>query len=125
MTITNEATTSTAGPPVILPFDVPDELAALEATDVTLIGEALETVDIGPLGGIYYRVAAPDLMVAIDDARKLLNQAEEAVLDARQARIEAERHRCYCDALLDADEETCGSVRCGREYALDRQGLIP
>jgi hypothetical protein len=109
----------------LVPLPVPDELATSEATDVTLLGEAVETVDVGPFAGCYFRVVAVDLVVAVDQARRLLDEIERVVLDARQDRADAERHRCYCDLPLEVDELTCGASRCQREWALDRQGLIP
>lgn len=116
MTLTTEATTTR-------PLPVPLELATAEAVDVTLLGQTMETVDIGPFDGCYFRVSAFDLVVEIDNLRRLLDQAEEAVLDARQERMMADRRRCYCGALLDIDEPTCGALRCSRELALDGSGL--
>lgn len=95
-----------------IPLAVPDELATAEATDVTLIGEAMETVDVGPFDGAYIRLCATDLVVAVDQARRLLDQIEEAVLDARQERTEAEQHECYCGVRLDPEEACCGARSC-------------
>lgn len=124
MTLTTEATTT--GAPRIVPLPISALLACLEAVDVTLIGDALETVDVGPIDGTYYRVSARNLLHEIAVARCLLDNAEEAVLDARQERAEAERHVCPgCPTMLEPDENTCGSARCEREWAMDCAGLIP
>lgn len=118
--------TITDTPVTILPLAVPDALATAEAVDVTLIGDAMETVDVGPFNGVYFRVAADDLVVAVDQARRVLDELEAAVLDARQDRMEAQRHECPgCPTRLDPDEVTCGAAYCNRIYAQDCAGLIP
>lgn len=96
---------------------VADALARAEAVDVELHGETSESIDVGPFDGTYYRLNAPDLVVAVDAARALLDQIEAAVLDARQERMDAERHDCSCGVRLEIDEPTCGSAICGRRYA--------
>jgi hypothetical protein len=112
MTLTTEATTK---PPTIVALPLSGELARLEAVDVTLIGDVLESIDIGPNGDTYYRVTARNL---------LHDLAEEAVLDARQERLDAERHVCPgCPTLLEPDEDTCGAARCNAEWAMDCAGL--
>lgn len=117
MTQTYEATTT-------VPFAVPTELATVEAVDVTL-GDVMETIDIGPFivgpfVDVYYRASAPDLLVEIDRARRILNAAEDAVLEARQVRMDAQRRECPgCHTLLDEAEQTCGDARCERVYAED------
>lgn len=102
---------------------VPAELLdrALEAADATIERDA-ETVAVGPFGDVtYYRVSAPDLVVAVDEARRLLDEIEAAVLDARQDKIDAERHQCaFCSTLIDGDMETCGHSVCDRRLAAER-----
>jgi hypothetical protein len=121
MTLTTEATTK---PPTIVALPLSGELARLEAVDVTLIGDVLESIDIGPNGDTYYRVTARNLLHEIAMARCLLDLAEEAVLDARQERLDAERHVCPgCPTLLEPDEDTCGAARCNAEWAMDCAGL--
>lgn len=120
MSSTIEAITTTVA------FGVPDELAAAEAVDVTLIGDTLESVDVGPFAGVYYRVSAANLVHAVAVCRALLDEIESAVFDARQERLDAERHVCPgCPTLLEPDENTCGSARCEREWAMDCAGLVP
>jgi hypothetical protein len=106
---------------IVLPVAVPDELATAEATDVTLIGDALETVDVGPFDGAYYRLSATDLVVAVDRARRLLNEIETAVLDARQDRYQALLRPCpWCSTLIEPDEDDCGSGTCARAAAAEQ-----
>lgn len=112
----------------MIPMAVPDELATAEATDVTLIGEVMETVDVGPFAGAYLRICAPDLVVAVDQARRLLDEIERAVMDARQERADEMSHECFCGVRLDPEEACCGAERCERELAAERHhdamGLI-
>lgn len=99
-------------PPIIVPLAIfPATLDVLEAVDVDLT-EHHETVDVGPIDGRYLRFMAPDLLVAVDQARRVLGLIEDAVLDARQEAMEAERHDCPCGTRLEADEISCGSPRC-------------
>lgn len=104
-------------------ISVLDELATAEATDA-VIGE-VETVDVGPFNGHYFRISAADLVIAVDDARRVLTEIEAAVLDARQDKADAERHDCWCGVRLEADETTCGAKACDRNHADDMAGLIP
>lgn len=108
--------TTLEAPPTIIPLAVtiPE---GTEACDVEL-AEHHESIDVGPFAGAYLRLCAPDLVVAVDQARRLLDLIEEAVLDARQEQIEVERQRCYCGAPL-AGEITCGDIVCDRRYAED------
>lgn len=124
MSTTVEATTTI---PVRLRWPDGEDITDLDVADAVIVGE-LEQVDIGGAGvltGTYLRVTGPDLVVAAEALRRLADRIIDAVLDARQERIEAEQHECYCGARLDPDEITCGALRCQREWRDDRQGLIP
>jgi hypothetical protein len=99
-------------------------IEVLEATNA-VIGDNVESVEVGPIAGRSLVLTAPDLLVSFDAVKRLIDQAEVAVMDARQDRADAERHECYCGVRLEADELTCGSSRCEREFAMDASGLIP
>lgn len=102
---------------------VPPSLADVEVTDVEL-GQAHESIDVGQPGGVYLRVCAPDLVVGVDEMRRLLDRIEEAVLDARHDAMMAARHVCPgCPTLIDPDEPTCGAPACNAELAMDCAGL--
>lgn len=115
--------------PLTLIYEGGEDISDMEATDPVIVSDTLEQIDIGgagPLHGTYLRVSAPDLVVAFDALRRLIDQAEAAVLDARQDRMDEQRHECPgCPILLEPDEETCGSSRCNQLLALDMAGLIP
>lgn len=108
--------------PTILPIgmDLTNGLAQMEATDAE-IGQSHESIDVGPLpDGSYVRLLAPDLVVRVDEARRLFDRIEEAVLDARHDKMMAERHVCPgCPTMLDPEEITCGAPACNRELAMD------
>lgn len=98
-----------------------DQLEAINA----VVGDKTETIEIGPFFGRYLTVTAEDLMVRAEQVIDLMRQVQDAVLDARQERLDAERHDCWCGTRLEADEVTCGADRCQRTEAQDRMGLIP
>jgi hypothetical protein len=94
------------------PIDLPDGLATLEVTDVDL-GQHHESIDVGPFAGTYLRLRATDLVVAVDEARRLLDRIEEAVLDARHDATMAARVPCpSCSTLIDPEEPDCGAPMC-------------
>ncbi len=101
-----------------------EDITDMEATDVVLIGDKVEQIDIGGGGvlgvGTYLRVTAPDLVVAADALKRLADEIIHAVIDARQDRLDAEAHNCHCGVRLEADEEDCGSQLCRRRSAQER-----
>jgi len=84
---------------------------ALEAVDANIKNDN-ETVDVGPFGTTYLRLTGTDLVAFADALRLLSDRIIDTVMEARQERVDAERHRCECGALLDADEDDCGAARC-------------
>lgn len=110
------ATENRTGVPVC--FDA-DLLAGMEATNATTGNH--ETVEIGPMFGRYLSLSAPDLLVSLDALKRLIDQAEVAVMDARQEALELERTACPgdCGTLIDPDEDFCGSRLCARRIAND------
>lgn len=114
--------------PVTLTYEGGEDFSDLDVADAICISDTLEQVDIGGglLGTRYLRFSGPDLVAAIDALRRVLDRAQDAVLDARQARIDAERQECPgCRTLIEPDENTCGAAACEREWALDMAGLVP
>lgn len=117
-------------PPTIVPvtFVYPggEDIADIEATDAVILSEHLEQIDVGgagPLHGVYLRLSAPDLVAVAEELRRLSDRIIDAVLDARQDRLDAQRHVCPgCPTMLEPDEVTCGDRRCEAEHARDCAG---
>lgn len=101
----------------------PDDLDHLDVADATVVSDRLEQVDVGGGGvlhGVYLRLSGPDLVAAADALHRLADRIIDAVLDARQDRMEAQRHECPgCRTLLEPDETTCGRRACEREWAME------
>lgn len=107
--------------PTTVAVAVPPELVDAEATDAVL-HPGMEQVDVGPFGGVYLRFAAPDLVAAVDAARRLLDEVERVVLDARQDATDAERTCCpWCSTPLEPDEDVCGAPACVRHLDYERR----
>ena len=127
MSTTTEATTTTI--PVTLIWPAGEDIADLDVADAVVVSDRLEQVDIGGGGvlhGRYLRFSGEDLVVAAEELRRLADRIIDAVLDARQARMDAQRHECPgCPTLIDPDENTCGAASCERIWAMDCAGLIP
>lgn len=92
-----------------------DDIDNLDIADPTIVSDTLEHVDIGgagPLFGRYLRVEADDLVEVADALRRLADRIIVAVIDARDEKLDAERHDCFCGVRLEPDEVTCGSAVC-------------
>lgn len=107
--------------PTTIAVAIPPELVDAEATDVTL-SPGMESVDVGPFSGAYLRFTCGDLVAAVDAARRLLDEVERVVLDARQDALDAERWRCpWCSTLLESTEDCCGRPSCVRHLDYERR----
>ena len=96
--------------------DVPD-LEPVRVQDCDMDGPT-EYVELGPISGVYYRLAGADLLVVADDMHRIADLIIEAVLDQRQRKLDAERARCHwCGAgPLAEGEDHCGAGRCRKRY---------
>lgn len=94
-------------------------LTTLEAVDAE-VGSRYESIDVGPFvdatsDAIYLRLRSDDLVRFADDLHRLADQIIDGMLDARQAKMDAERHECPgCRTRIAPDEIACGSPRCER-----------
>lgn len=111
--------TTLGRPAVPVPLDAAI-FDGLEATNPTT-GD-VETVEIGPLFGRYLTLSAPDLLVSLDALKRLADEAQVAVMDARQEAVEAERQSChYCDTphSVEPGADTCGRADCERRFGAE------
>lgn len=124
MTTTAPATTV----PITLIWPCGEDIADMEITDALIINDTLEQIDIGGRGvlqGVYLRISGPDLVCAFEELRRKCDEAIHQIMDARQDRLDAERHHCWCNTLLEPDEVDCGAQACRHYTAQDAQGLVP
>lgn len=114
--------------PVTLIYEGGEDILNIEVTDAVIVSDTLEQVDIGGGGvlhGTYLRLSGPDLVVAAEELRRLADRIEACVLDARQEKIDAERHACWCGTRLDPEELDCGAPRCRHLTIQDANGMVP
>lgn len=96
-----------------------EDFADMEATDAEVFDDGTEQVDVGG-GGLlpmaYLRFRGENLVAAADALKRLADQIIDAVMDARQEKLDAERRCCpYCLVVkIEPDEDYCGSIDCGR-----------
>jgi hypothetical protein len=104
-----------------------DDIDDLDIADPEIVSDVLERLDIGgagPLHGRYWRVEAPDLVEVATALHRLADRIVDAILNARQDKLDAERHDCWCGTRLDPDEITCGAARCNQAERYDRDGRL-
>lgn len=121
MTITQPTTQTTT---VLLGAD---DIDLLDIADPEVLSDNLERVDIGGTGllrGCYLRIESPDLVLVAEALHRLADRIMNAAFDAREEKLEAERHDCWCGTRLEADEITCGAARCDQAERLDRDGWL-
>lgn len=99
-----------------------DDIDDVQLPATVIVSDALEAIDLtgGVLHGRVLQVTGPDLVAAADALRRLADRITTAVIDARDARADADRHDCIgCAARLEPDELICGADRCERLYGQD------
>ena len=98
------------------------EIDGLDIEDVTIASDSCERIDLGGSGallGSTLRVEANDLVAVADALRRLADRISTATFDARDEKLDAERHDCFCRVRLERDEVTCGSAVCDAKAAAE------
>jgi hypothetical protein len=107
--------------PVRLIFGAHD-IDELDVFDSEVLSDTCERVSIGgagPLFGRYLRVETNDLVDVAQALHRLADRIMDTTFDAREEKLEAERHDCYCGTRLEADEVTCGATLCDRKARVE------
>lgn len=107
--------------PVSLIFGALD-IDDLDVCNPEIASATCERIDIGhagPLFGRYLRVEANDLVEVAHALHSLADRISSVIFDARDEKLEAERHDCFCGTRLEPDESTCGAETCNRRAAAE------
>lgn len=102
--------------PVSLTFGRHD-IDELDVCNPEIVSDTCERIEVGhagPLFGRYLRIEANDLVDVAGALHRLADRITHATFDARDEKLEAERHDCYCGTRLERDEITCGAEPCNQ-----------